>query len=107
MPKNTVSVCRPGPWGNPFIVGKHGTAARCVELYKRLLAGMLCISVDHECVEAQERAVKYAAENIGELRGKNLACWCREGKPCHADVLLCVANAAHDGRHAPVRLIDS
>jgi hypothetical protein len=100
MPKNTVSVCRPGPWGNPFIVGKHGTAARCVELYKRLLAGMLCISVDHECVEAQERAVKYAAENIGELRGKNLACWCREGKPCHADVLLCVANAPAEARRS-------
>ncbi|MDX0178660.1 DUF4326 domain-containing protein [Sinorhizobium meliloti] len=27
-----------------------------------------------------------------ELRGKNLACWCRPGAPCHADVLLQVAN---------------
>lgn len=53
MPENTVSVCRPGPWGNPFIVGKHGPAVRCVELYERLLAGQLCISVDEQCVEAQ------------------------------------------------------
>lgn len=22
------------------------------------------------------------------LQGKNLACWCRPGQPCHADVLL-------------------
>jgi hypothetical protein len=27
-----------------------------------------------------------------ELRGKNLACWCPEGSPCHADVLLEIAN---------------
>lgn len=28
-----------------------------------------------------------------KLRGKNLACWCRDdGKPCHADVLLELAN---------------
>jgi Domain of unknown function (DUF4326) len=27
------------------------------------------------------------------LRGKNLACWCRLDRPCHADVLLELANA--------------
>lgn len=27
-----------------------------------------------------------------ELRGKNLACWCKAGSPCHADVLLELAN---------------
>jgi hypothetical protein len=27
-----------------------------------------------------------------ELRGKNLACWCKPGEPCHADVLLDIAN---------------
>lgn len=26
------------------------------------------------------------------LRGKDLACWCRPGSPCHADVLLEIAN---------------
>jgi uncharacterized protein DUF4326 len=30
--------------------------------------------------------------DISELRGKNLMCWCKIGKPCHADVLLDVAN---------------
>jgi hypothetical protein len=29
---------------------------------------------------------------IGELRGKNLACWCKLDQPCHADVLLRMAN---------------
>jgi hypothetical protein len=27
-----------------------------------------------------------------ELRGKDLACWCPLGQPCHADVLLETAN---------------
>jgi len=27
-----------------------------------------------------------------ELRGKNLACWCALDQPCHADVLLELAN---------------
>ena len=27
------------------------------------------------------------------LAGKNLACWCKPGSPCHCDVLLEIANA--------------
>ena len=27
-----------------------------------------------------------------ELAGKNLACWCKPGEPCHGDVLLEIAN---------------
>lgn len=30
---------------------------------------------------------------LEELRGKDLACWCKLGEPCHADVLLEMANA--------------
>jgi hypothetical protein len=33
------------------------------------------------------------AVSIGQLRGKNLACFCDEGKPCHGDVLIEMANA--------------
>lgn len=29
---------------------------------------------------------------LDELRGKNLACWCPLDQPCHADVLLELAN---------------
>lgn len=29
---------------------------------------------------------------LPSLRGKNLACWCKLGSPCHADVLLDLAN---------------
>jgi hypothetical protein len=33
-----------------------------------------------------------------DLAGKNLACWCKPGEPCHADVLLDLANPTHHGR---------
>jgi len=29
-----------------------------------------------------------------ELAGRDLACWCPVGSPCHGDVLLAVANIA-------------
>jgi len=76
MPENSVKVCRPGKWGNPFIVGKDGDALQCVEL--------------HECLTADWRLEQVAA--LAELRGKNLACWCKPGQPCHADTLLKLAN---------------
>ncbi|WP_018012507.1 DUF4326 domain-containing protein [Sinorhizobium medicae] len=86
-----VHVGRPGPWGNPFIVGKHGDAAYCFDLHKALLAGLLRVGADPD-VGALERTRRFVSENVKELRGKNLACWCRPGAPCHADVLLEVAN---------------
>lgn len=37
MPENTVSVTRPGKWGNPFKVGIDGTAAECVKKYRNYI----------------------------------------------------------------------
>lgn len=80
MPPNTVKVTRPGPYGNPFRVGDdYGagplTAKDAVELFR----------VDPLCFPIHRAAKVY-------LAGKNLACWCKPGQPCHADVLLAVAN---------------
>lgn len=30
--------------------------------------------------------------NLDQLRGHDLCCWCKPGQPCHADVLLRLAN---------------
>lgn len=38
--------------------------------------------------EKQDGYMKHARANMGALVGKNLACWCKIGAPCHADVLL-------------------
>lgn len=90
-----VNCARPGKWGNPFIVGKDGTRAKCVELFRNLCAGLLCISRGRECADRQRAFLEYATDqrHLKSLRGKNLACWCAlDGKPCHADVLLKIAN---------------
>ena len=88
MPPNTVSVARPTRWGNPYRVGRDGTPAECVRKFAAWLTpyrhggsmGEFFLS------EANMLAVQ------NDLRGKNLACWCALDKPCHADVLLEIAN---------------
>lgn len=40
----------------------------------------------------QDASMEYTVAHIEYLRGKNLACWCKPGTPCHADVLLKAAN---------------
>ncbi len=89
MPANTVKVDRSTKWGNPFVIGKDGTRAECVESYRRFVAGNA----------ATKRGDVLAARSLlaasaVELRGKNLACWCPVDGPCHADILLAVANPA-------------
>ena len=76
LPPNTVSVARPGKWGNPFTVAKYGRDLAIANFRLRLV-GMDSIG----------------ALDLSELRGKNLACWCKPHEACHADVLLEMANA--------------
>jgi hypothetical protein len=91
MPANAVSVARPTKWGNPFVIGRDGTRAQCIALYRRMVAGE---PVDAGPGPAElARTRRFIAEHVHELRGKNLACWCplpAPGKPdlCHAAVLL-------------------
>jgi hypothetical protein len=103
MPENTVSVARPGPLGNPFIVGEHGTREECVRLYRLMLGGYLCLSNGPE-VKEQQAAVDAVVKQLPALRGKSLACWCRDdGKPCHADVLLELANKGDSASYADLK----
>ncbi len=92
MPPDTVKVDRTSKWGNPFKVGEDGTAAACVHAYRALLSGYVCLTSKAD-LELQHKARSVVAAELDELRGKNLACWCRADKPCHADVLLEIANA--------------
>lgn len=85
MPPNTVKVDRSTKWGNPFRVSVATSPTESVTKFRRWLSG-----------EKVGVAMKVAAEcypDPKELRGKNLACWCSPGEPCHADVLLEIANA--------------
>lgn len=82
-PANTVHVGRPTKWGNPFRIGPDMDARTSVARYRKWLSGKRRLDIDPP-TKAEIRA---------ELRGKNLACWCKVGAPCHGDVLLKIANS--------------
>lgn len=75
MPPNTVKVTRPGKWGNPYKIGVH------------------CVTAAEAVAKFEKHLDYFPIPDISLLRGKNLACWCPIGSPCHADVLLKLANA--------------
>lgn len=103
LPENTVCVDRSTKWGNPFVVGKHGTREECVNLYRGLLSGYICVSSDI----APNLLMAYRAMLVAcrhELKGRNLACWCGPG-PCHADALLEVAALSPDAPVGPQKSV--
>lgn len=79
MPPNTVYVGRGSKWGNPFTVANYGRE-KAVQMFR-------------DYIGHPNSPHGFEFEEIEQLRGKNLACWCREDQPCHADVLLEYANA--------------
>ena len=93
MPPNTVSVTRPGKWGNPYFPGS-GYAMGGFDSEMRMV---MPPATPENCVKwyrvHAEADPWLQVEAKKELRGKNLACWCALDAPCHADVLLEIANA--------------
>jgi len=73
IPSDAIYVGRPSKWGNPFKIGRDGNRKEVIEKYRRWIE-----HVDF-------------LEDISELTGKDLVCWCAP-LPCHADVLLELAN---------------
>lgn len=88
MPANTVKVSRPGPFGNPFRVGD-----RSPQNINVVIDAEHAVQLFGMAMESKEEAGTLEAF-IAPLRGKDLACWCPIGSPCHADVLLKIANEA-------------
>ncbi len=76
MPEGAVYVGRPTYFGNPYFV-ENGNQEECVKQY-----------IKHLFFKFPEIAVRAKQE----LRGKDLCCWCPLDQPCHADVLLEIAN---------------
>ena len=102
LPDGAVYTGRPTKYGNPFRLDPHGriiylsTQARgwmpwsitggyhtqhVIDLYEQWIRGELSSEVDLPPIP-----------DYKELAGKDLACWCDLDQPCHADVLLRLAN---------------
>ena len=71
-----VYVSRPSKWGNPYRIGVDGNRDQVLKKYREYSAATPSLVEDAK----------------KELRGKNLACWCKPSEDCHADILLEIAN---------------
>ena len=121
MPENTVYVGRPGLFGNPFYsrpdAGPRSFSFE-VWMFRRWLYKSLGLTIleNPKAVELSNFIEKMAtpfcekendanAERIKQalplLRGMNLACWCPLDQPCHADVLLELANKGNNDGEIP------
>lgn len=94
MPPNTVKVDRSTRWGNPWRVVNEDNANLWIASDSELIE-LIPDEADptEYLVEFYRQRAVDSLPHLGELRGKNLACWCKPGDPCHADVLLELANA--------------
>lgn len=103
------NVARPTTFGNPVSCTPHGCALKpcgccepyrcCVKVFREYVTsgmeqrdsrtGSLAIAADAMAGYPRRAAL---VRRLPDLRGKNLACWCALDRPCHADVLLELAN---------------
>jgi hypothetical protein len=99
-PAGAIYCGRPSLFGNPFPVSIHGRE-KAVELHRRWLEGRMSAE-EMQNLSAADRLPdaisllelrRMVLERLQELRGHDLACWCRLDQPCHAKVLLELANA--------------
>lgn len=96
LPANAVNVARPGKWGNPFVVGRDGTRLQCCAMFLVLARGFIVFDPKVGTDVQLKLWQRITGPDIAALAGRDLACWCRlDGGPCHADILLCLANPGH------------
>ena len=69
-PEDYTYIGRPGKWGNPYVIGQHGSREECIAKYEKYIM-------------KQRDLIK----SLPELAGKRLGCFCHP-KPCHGDVLV-------------------
>lgn len=101
MPEGTIYVGRPTVWANPYkIKAAPGYTWGCwFTEGDRWSAFCDTPEEAHGVAVHLFREVALpgiSPEEIERLRGYDLACWCPEHLPCHADVLLELANSGGD-----------
>ena len=92
MPPDTISVARPGRWGNPFSVLPEFAPGTQVGRYVAMPSVEQAVAAYRRWLRDDPAGQRVAQEAKSALRGHNLACWCRLDGPCHAQVLLELVN---------------
>lgn len=107
-PDNTVVVARPGKWGNPILMSEVGAqypslddlgiATLVVRDFEVLATRGHLYFPNWRHLGGRRGPVTWTYPTVDEIRaelaGMHLACWCPLDHPCHADVLLAIANEA-------------
>lgn len=83
MPSRSKYVGRGSRFGNPFRININRTREQCIAAYRHWLVTRYPIDGP---------GMPPSQEDIASLRGLHLSCWCPLDQPCHADVLLELAN---------------
>jgi hypothetical protein len=96
-PPTAVIVDRTSRFGNPFIVGMDATdRTHATALYREWLESnsydVHPPGVPIEYRQEMDRRRDWIITHADRLKGHDLVCWCPTGEPCHADVLLELAN---------------
>ena len=81
--KNAIYVGRGSKWGNPYHVNPGLTAQGATGRYRDCLNGDPWPGAWPMPTLEEIRA---------ELKGHDLMCWCPADRPCHAQILLDIAN---------------
>jgi len=99
---DAVIVSRPGPLGNPFRIGEWytpGATGPDPHIYlwgvsERVRDRAHAVDLFREWQHHRRnyRYNPFSDAALGALAGRDLACWCPLDQPCHADVLLNLAN---------------
>lgn len=119
MPDGAIYVGRPSKWGNPYRVGgivvqpanwytpyadpymahlaPAGASLPRVEIRSRYDGGTyetrwFAVASAEQAVELYRQRLEFEGYDVSRFRGHDLVCWCPLDQPCHADVLLELAN---------------
>lgn len=101
---DAVIVTRPSKWGNPWKIthtgGQYSVDVRGIhhgDFATRTEAAQHAVRAFRWQIENHPNVVGFTVDDVRtELAGLDLACWCPLDQPCHADVLLELANPEPD-----------